>query len=346
MSVSSLFNPQSLYADRSSAFSAGVKRQTEFRITSLYDQLQGSISQVNSTQNEMSQIEKEFLREQEVLTTELLKIDIDAEIKSSDMRQKHVETIDQIRLEFSEKISSPKQLKFSARDDFFIPPSNFSASNSSFANLQPKYLDDENLDSEFDEFYETNSVSQLENEKSQLEASVAEENRKYRDDLLNLTVSLDSFLVESSEELNDYQNKLKDNEQKYLEGVQKLFNELNQIKSTKDKLRQRQEETFSKIEAQMKEMESDFTEKLQDAKRVAEKMKAKLQNLNTQKQIQIELERKRTEDFVKLLEEKRKLEKEKFKLKEQVDRARSANFQLQQSMSSTLGARRASSFFD
>lgn len=339
MSESTELNPEELSSssqEKMNNFLSGIQQQNESKLSELNKTLHETIEKVNKSRSELTALDNDFIQNQEFLTTELLRVEIDAEIKSSELQQKQLEEFELIQAEFTSNRSDNQNRKIIPQNDLVSP------SKSSRINPLNSFHEEE----DYDDSILINEVADLESKKENLEKDVIEERRKFKDELVSLTVLLDNYVNQAAQEIAQAQAKLKENEATFQKHSESLYNDLQQARLKKNQIREKGTERISAIDAQLREMKEEFNEKIKESKTIAEEIKAKLQSFNAQKQQQIEQEKTRGIDYMKFLAEKRSLEKELFKVKDDFETKTGILSELQQKMSYSLGATRGSSFFD
>ena len=341
--------------ERLNQISDDLRAQKERRIQELQAQLQELTIEVNATQAELAQEERNFLAQEEALVTQLNRIKIEAEIKAEECRNDHMEKLEMLlnkhltaRRELTEKI----QETIGGDEDGFKRSMKLDAAKthlknmeSSLRELKSSQVDEQDPNDVHDQEMYAEKIRELEMQRKQVINEFKQNQASHKSQIMELTLALDEQDTSYQKEIADIQAKMQRKEVEYQEQLEKCFKQLSSIQERRDNLIAQRRQKVVKLQAEIKDIQNEFHRKMRDVTRVAEKLKTALVNVNLRKSQQLQVEKDASNEQQALLKENYALQQQLYQMQKQLSNYKDEFSVLRKELSSTIGPRRTASLF-
>jgi hypothetical protein len=188
-------------------------------------------------------------------------------------------------------------------------------------------------------------IPALEAQKRELLQAIRDEKQNGETRIMELTLMLEGEENDRKAELEALQHKLEKQEETAKKAISRLYAELDAAQQKRKKLMQGQKAKIDDLEGRIRAADVEFGKKLSEATQVAEALKTRLVNSNLRKNQHLELERKRSSQQQKLLQETYDLHREVFDMQRRANVAREESGVLRRELSVCIGPRRTASLF-
>jgi hypothetical protein len=325
-------------------------------INDLQIKLQDLLMRLSAARSALAEDERDFLNKREALVTELQKVKIDADIKFSQAQVDHMNEKERLQrhqdsalveLTKSVEISiEPKQ--FQANPDILKAQIRLRQFEAGLKKLRDSALDRSlNADPDLDDSQDlyVDRISKLERQKSDLIQAIADDEQSSESRITELTLMLDSQENSFANEIGAIQKKIKRKEEQYKMQIEKLYSDLERIQLQRQVNMEKRRTKVQELQDQIQNVETEFQDKLKDASRVSEKLKAALVTANLKKNQELEIERQRSSEQRQLMQKSMTLKQQLFLLQKELKRVTEESLLLRRELSGKIGPRRAASVF-
>lgn len=357
LQIQSFAEFQNSRTERFNDFTEDLQAQKEKKKRELYEQLQELTLQTNTAQAVLAADEREFLHRQQELITELNKIKINAEIKAEESRMNHLNKLETLKNQHKQAISNlTNQIHQAYQEKSIIqtqgndPRLNetkrkLEQSQNSLKQLKSSKLSFEDDENEHDMQYYANKISELEAIRSQVIEEYKLNQESHKSKTIELTVSLEDQDVTYQKEINNIKNIMTRKEEQYQEQLERCFSQIEQIQKRKEVALSQRRERIAKIQNEIKEIQDEFHQKMRDATRIAEKLKASLMNVNLRKTQQLQVEKDASNEQQYLIRENYNLQKQLYQAQKQLAKYKEEFSIVRRDLSAAIGPRRTSTLF-
>ena len=325
---------------------ADLQAQKDREIQDLHDTLNDLMVRLGAAHDALQSEEKVFLERKESLSTELKTIKINADIAYAKARTEHVTELgrleDDLERALSEMVRALPGLDSPNRPADIPDPLRAGISRSPYKSRVE--INDLDSDEDNDQLY-ADRIQQLEQQKHDLIQMMKDDERNNQGRLTEITSMMDVQEAQCEQEIKKIQEKMKAKEEHYYAQLNNLYAELQRAKDRRKAAADKRIEKVAALQAQIDRVESEYKEKIRQANKVAEKLKASLTTANLKKSQQLELEKRRTEESRLLNEESLSLQQQVFEMQKDLQRAKEESQLRRRELSAQIGARRTASLF-
>jgi hypothetical protein len=322
-----------------------AKKQRELQERQVH--LQDLILQLTTAQLALTDGERDFLTRKESLVTDLHRIQSEAEVQFAQTQLDHINEKESIEREHDRQLqllaeSLPSLIAKHTQSE---KPSEFFASRSkaSDSKLRPPPDDLEEGD-ETDVMYSIR-IRNLEDQKRELLQTIREDHHSAEERIVELTMMLEDEENERKAELEALHYKMEKQENTAKKTMNRLYTDLEAIQQKRQRVMQTQKAKVEELQRRIDSIDAEFNTKLKEATKTAETLKTRLLNANLRKNQHLEMERKRSSQQQKLLQDSYSLHQEVFDMQKKVNKAKEESGLLRRELSANVGPQRTASIF-
>lgn len=331
-----------------------IKAQKEKQIQALQTQLQELMLEVHTTQSELSTEQHEFLGKKASLVTVLQKIKTDAEKKSSEARTEYLKQLEELEnkrtnmiKELTESIPLlPDPVENEDNPQIEMSKSKLKECQNTLRQFKQQSLVNDQSNDDLDDVNLYNEkIVELEAQKRELIEELKENENNNKTRITDFTYAIDDQDSQFQNELENMQKSLQQHEEEYQNDLDKLFGEIAKIQEQHFSVTSRQKDRIKKLQAQIKKIESEFRIRMNDANRVAAKLQTALVTANLGKSHQIQLEKQRSIEQQKIIQDNFILQQRVAMLQNELTAAKEQAGLIRRELSGKIGPRRTASLF-
>lgn len=332
-----------------------VARQ-ESRKVELQNRHQQLLLEVNTLQSQMASEERDYTMEKERLGTELHKVRINAALRLEEAKFQHKNRLEEL---YDEQARAMAEVARSFDDTTVYRSEAFKGSAALDSQKQHLQTLEESMktirrgrddfggdehDREMDEFLET-KLSEMQGQKDKMTADARKREDSKRAQIMEVTVELDNLATMNAQEIQQQKKSMDDKERGYKRQLEDMLARLSKVQEQRKTIENQRRERVEKVREEIEMIESEFRNKMKDASRVAEKLKAALMHVNMRKSKELEMERERLSTHSQMLQENCSLKHRIAQVRRQLDTAKQDSSVIRSELAGSIGPRRTASLF-
>jgi hypothetical protein len=323
-----------------------AKRQKDLQDRRIY--LQELSLQLAAAEVSQAEGDREFLTKKESLVTSLHRIEGEAEVRFAQAQLVHMNEKEAIQMEHNRQLQRLTEAlpKMMAKASPLEQDSPFGASVSKPPHLHRSKSTLEDLDDsdESDMMYSMR-ITTLESQKRELLQATRDEKQNGESRIQELTLMLEDEENDRKAELDTLQHTMEKQEETAKKTISRLYADLEAAQQKRQKVVQAHKAKIEDLERKIDAVDREFSVKLSEANKVTETLKTRLVNANMRKNQHLEMERQRSSQQQRLLQETYSLHQEVFDMQKRVNNAREESGILRRELSTCVGPRRTASLF-
>jgi hypothetical protein len=346
------------YAELQAARTAAVSQvaedlavQGQARRHQLQVELQDLVAQVNVVQAQFASDQRECLIERERLATELTRLKVAEEIRRKKSTIEHISQLTKARADHALAVAQfnrPVQAEPRARDRANVEGieearatlRSFQQSLSELKRSPVKRPPADPLSEVI-----TTGLSQSQRQRDSIVDESKSREKEAQKKLVELIVALDDQAADYQREIAEYAKGSAEKEKEYELELTKLQAQVVAVQQRRRAGEEQRKQKIGEIQREIASVQSDFAEKMRNAHRIAEKLRARLENAKLRREGQLRGERQRAGDSNRLFRENSALRVRAGQLEADLTVAKEALAGVRRELTAVIGPGRTRSLF-